>query len=681
MPRVIPLPPFSPSELVTDLIHGVPVTDPYRWLEDSDSPETRRWLEQQTEYARAYLDHVEGRDAIRKRIRELLDVESVDSFVIDANRYVFRKRLPSEEQPSIYLREGAEGEDQLLIDPARRASGKYTAVKPVRLSSDGRLLLYEIKEGGERTATFELFDIEDRRTLPDALPRGYLRGFGFAPDGRSFYYAHETAESARPFYRSARHHVLGTAFAEDREIFCAGEDKSIRLHLVAGTTSLGLLVYRFVGKTRTDFHLQPLEPNSAVIPVISGAEYSFAPKFIRHRLFAITDRHAPNFRIVELRLDQDPPFEWVERVPEQESRIHQWIAAGDRIVVSYVRESETRVSVYDLDGNKTDEWPIRHSGRTVRLVAGAPDRREMIIETESFIQPPVTLRCSLRSNEFTLWAKRRVPFDPKPYAHAQVRYTSKDGTEVPMFLVGRRDVLKGRCGPVIMTSYGGYGVPMTPQFSVFVAFFLERGCLFALPNIRGGSEFGARWHDAAKRQRRQNAYDDFIAAAEWLIGTGRTTPARLAIFGGSNSGLLVGVALTQRPDLFRAVVCLVPLLDMLRYHLFDSAHVWCDEYGTAEHAADFAALLAYSPYHHVHGGVCYPATLIVSGDRDQTCNPMHARKMTARLQSSSSANPVLLDYSSVRGHSPVLPLSDRVEALTDRMAFLSDQLGLPTEKR
>ena len=246
-----------------------------------------------------------------------------------------------------------------------------------------------------------------------------------------------------------------------------------------------------------------------------------------------------------------------------------------------------------------------------------------------------------------------------------------------MFLVGRRDVLANGPHPTIMTSYGGYGVAMTPRFSVFVSFLMERGCLFALPNIRGGSEFGANWHNAAKRRNRQVAIDDFLGAAEWLIATGRTPAGRLAIFGGSNSGLLVGAALTQRPDLFRAIVCMVPLLDMLRYHLFDNAHVWIDELGSADDPGDFEALARYSPYHQVRDGVAYPATMIVSGDADRNCNPLHARKMTARLQAANrSRSPIVLDYSPLRGHSPVLPLSERIDALSDRMAFLCDQLRL-----
>jgi prolyl oligopeptidase len=246
-----------------------------------------------------------------------------------------------------------------------------------------------------------------------------------------------------------------------------------------------------------------------------------------------------------------------------------------------------------------------------------------------------------------------------------------------MSLVGREDVLEHGTHPIIMTSYGGFGVSAMPQFSVFVAFLIEHGCVFALPNIRGGSEFGADWHKAAKRRNRQTAYDDFLCAAEWLIQSGRTTKDKLAIFGGSNSGLLVGAALTQRPELFRAVVCMVPILDMLRYHLFDNAHVWKGEFGTADDPDDFAVLAAYSPYHLVRQGVAYPATMFISGDADKSCNSLHARKMTARLQAANlSGNPIFLDYRPFRGHSPVLPLSERIDGLTDRAAFLCDQLQL-----
>lgn len=670
-------PPVSLTDSVTEIIHGVSVDDPYCWLEEADSPKTRQWLDEQTRFTRAYLDHLPGRERIRERIREFLAVETHDSFLIAGNRYIFRKRLTHQEQPSIYMREGRHDADQLLIDPAERGTGNYTAVRPVQLSPDGRLLLYEVKQGGERTGVFELFDIENRTTLADALPRGFLRGFAFTPDNQGFYYAHEPLGGRRPFYRAAHLHVLGTPLARDREIFSAGESRDLRLCLLSDQVRLGFLVFRFLDKTRTDFYLQTLGSDDLPVPVFAGAPYTFSPRLAHGRIFASTDRDAPNLRIVELRERAPGQFEWREIVPELGSRIHQWIIAGDRIVVSYIWQAETRISVFSLDGAKLDDWPARPGGRTLRFLTASRERDEILIETETFTHPLATLSCFVRSNRFELWAERAIPFASDRYAHAELHYRSKDGTHVPMFLVGRLDVLRSGCHPAILTSYGGYGVPMTAQFSVFVAFLMEKGCLFALPQIRGGSELGAAWHTSAKRQNRQTAYDDFLAAAEWLVRRGRTTPDKLAIFGGSNSGLLMGAALTQRPELFRAVVCVAPLLNMLRYHLFDHANVWRDEFGTAEDPDDFRALVAYSPYHHVREGVRYPAALIVSGDVDQSCNPLHARKMTARLQAASSSGlPILLDHTPFRGHSPVLPLSDRIDALTDRMAFLCDQLGI-----
>jgi len=677
VPGLVSAPPFSSIEPVIEVLHGVPVTDPYRWLEDQDSPRTRQWIEEQTRYARSYLDHIPGRERIRERIREFLAVETYDSLQKVGNRYYFRKRLPNQEQPCIYMREGADGEDRLLVDPSTLGKGIHAAVKPLRASPDGKLLLYEIKDGGERTGEFALLDVESRTALPDILPRGYLRGFAFSPDGKSFFYVHEPTDTQKPFRRAAYGHILGRDFKQDQEIFFAGWGETLRLCLISDTRRIGFLVYRFLEKTRTDFYLKPWESNQAPERVVTNADYSFGPLLLRGRILAITDRDAPNLRIVELRPRPEGAPEWTDLIPESDGRIQQWAVAGERILVSYIRETAMQVSIFDLAGNQAGEMPVR-AGETVRIMGASPENDELFLESESFAEPVAIHRYSPREGKRIPWAKKTVPFDSARYAHIQVRYASKDGTEIPMFLVGRRDVLASGCHPAILTSYGGYGVSMTPQFSVFVAFLIERGCLFALPNIRGGSEFGAQWHEAAKRRNRQTAYDDFLAAAEWLIQTGRTSADNLAIFGGSNSGLLVGAALTQRPELFRAAVCMVPMLDMLRYHLFDNAHVWKEEFGTVEDPDDFAALAKYSPYHRVRNGVAYPATMIVSGDADRNCNPLHARKMTARLQAASiSENPIFLDYSKFRGHSPVLPLSERMEALTDRMAFLCDQLQLP----
>jgi prolyl oligopeptidase len=676
LPQLTTTPPSSLVEPVTEVLHGVPITDPYRWLEDQESPRTREWLARQDQYARAYLDAIPGRERIRDRIRELLDVETFDSIQRVANRYVYRKRGRGQEQACIFLREGPDGEDQLLVDPAARRTGNHTAVKPLQLSQDGRLLLYEVKEGGERTGTFELLDVESRKRLGDVLPRGYLRGFSFVPDAQAFWYVHEALGAKRPHYRAAYHHVLGTDFAADQEVFCAGEGEKLRLHLVPGGTRLGFLVFSFCGNTRTSFYLWRFNDRGPVETLVEDADYSFGPILLKERILATTDRFSPNLRIVEVySLPRSGP-KFVDIIPESDCPIHDWVVTANRIYVFYLRRLKPDVHVFGLQGEKLGHLPVGERD-TVRIVGASLEHEELLIERESFTKPVEIWRYSPQTKEPQLWARRATPFDARDYTHVQVWFSALGDVRIPMFVGGRREALEKGSHPTIMTSYGGYGVPMTPQFSVFVSFLMERGCLFALPNIRGGSEFGVEWHHAAKRRNRQVAIDDFVAAAEWLIETGRTSPEKLAIFGGSNSGLLVGAALTQRPDLFRAVVCMVPLLDMLRYHLFDSAHVWVDEFGTANDFDDFVALARYSPYHQVREGVAYPATMIVSGDADRNCNPFHARKMTARLQAANSSDqPIILDYSKFRGHSPVLPLSERIEALTDRMAFLCAQLGL-----
>jgi len=677
MPALMEPPPYSHVEAVTEVLHGVPVTDPYRWLEDQDSPRTREWLSAQTRYARSYLDCIPDREHIRDRIRRMLDVETYDSLQKVGTRYFFRKRVAGQEQPSICLREGRDGSDEVLVDPALRGTGPHTAVKPIRISPDGRLLLYEVKQGGERTGRFELLDIEAREILPDVLPRGYLRGFAFAPNSRSFFYVHEALQTKETYYRAAYEHVLGTSFAEDKKVFVAGDDKNLRLNVVAGAQYLGFLVVRFEETTLTDFYLWPFESTESPEPVIQNSQYMFGPVLTKDdHILAITDREAPNFRIVEIRRRKGLEPELVDLVPSSDSPIQNWAVSENRIFVSYLRKLQTEIDIFDLSGRPLSHVPV-NKWDTVHVLGTSDDGDELFFEQESFTKPVQIWTYCPGKSALTIWADRKIPFDAQSFCHTQVWFAAKDGTQIPMFLVGRPEILDGGTHPTIMTSYGGYGAPMTPQFSVFVAFLIERGCLFALPNIRGGSEFGVEWHNAAKRRHRQVAFDDLIAAAEWLIETGRTEPHKVAIFGGSNSGLLVGAVITQRPDLFRAVACMVPMLDMLRYHLFDNAHAWKGEFGTAEDPEDLAALLSYSPYHNVRAGTAYPATMIVSGDSDQNCNAMHARKMTARLQGANvSRYPIFLDYSRHRGHSPVLPLSQRIESLTDRMAFLCDQLDL-----
>jgi len=677
VPKLMEPPPHAPIEAVVEILHGVSVTDPYRWLEDPNSLRTHEWLAAQIRYARSYFDAIPGRERIRRRVRELLDVEVYDSLQKVGTRYFFRKRLPGQEQPCIFCRDGFVGKDQLLIDPAARDTGKYTALKPLRVSPDGRLLLYEIKQGGERTGRFEILEIATKAVLPDALPRGYLRAFTFTPDSSAFYYTHEPADAETFKGRALYLHTLGTEFSRDREVFRTDESDHVRLQIVPGQHHIGILVFHLRDLTYTDFYVLALGGDHAAELVTQNSGHKFGPVLLKDgRILAITDLNAPNCKIVEIQKRATRQPEFIELVSPADSPIQNWVATEERIFVSYLRSLKTEIEVFDVWGNRIDRIACDGS-ETVRLIGASQSGDELFLERESFTQPVRVESFSVDEHKSRLLGQPNLPFNSDDFAYVHVWFQGKDGTQIPMYLVGQRKTLGGGPQPTIMTSYGGFGVSMTPQFSVLVAFMMERGCLFALPNIRGGSEFGFDWHNAAKRRNRQIAFDDFLSAADWLIASGRSDPERLAIFGGSNSGLLVGAAMTQRPDLFRAVVCMAPVLDMVRYHLFDGAQVWKEEFGIAEDAADFVALFDYSPYHRVRDGVDYPATLIVSGGSDQNCNGFHARKMTARLQAANTSDqPILLDYDPYRGHSPVLPFSNRVEALTNRLAFLCDQLQL-----
>ncbi len=670
-------PPHSEISEVTDFYHGVEVRDPYRWLEEPDSSRTCDWIKAQSQYARTYFKTLPSRDRIRRRVREFLSLYAYDSLLIAGDRYFFRKRSPDREQACICFRIGPDGDDQVLLDPFDFGLGKYISVKPLRVSSDGQLLLFETKRGGERTGTFHLLDIKNRSRLPDGLGVGYLRGFAFSPDSRSFYYVHERVGETGSQRCVMCRHVIGSKPEDDQEIFAVENISATRLHIIPGKQALCLIVHRFLDKTYTDLYIRSFESDCEPELWIENADYRIAP--VLHdsgRLFAITDREAPNFRIVEITHRPQEGTTFRNLIPETDSAIQGWTVTKSLFCISRVRGSEATVELFDTCGRWLSSLPTE-SGETVRLTAASSEKDEFFFERESFTQPIKIYLYSCQEGHAHLWSKSESPIGASDFLQIQVWFTAADGTQIPMFLVGRRDVLEGAARPAIMTSYGGYGLSMAPQFSVFATYLMEQGCLFALPGIRGGSEFGMEWHSAAKRRNRPVAFTDFICAAESLIATGRTAPGKLAIFGGSNSGLLVGVAMTLRPELFRAVVCIAPLLDMLRYHLFDSAHLWKDEFGTADDPDDFAVLSNYSPYHRVTDGTFYPAIMFISGAADQNCNPMHARKMTARVQAANnSPHPIILDYHEFRGHSPVLPLSERIEALTDRLGFLCDQLEL-----
>jgi prolyl oligopeptidase len=684
MRSVVDPPPATPIEPVTEVLHGVEITDPYRWLEDQNSPRTRKWIEEQTAYTRAYLDAIPGRDRIRKRVEELLTGKDVisDPWKVGA-RYFFLKRRQNSEQHSIVMREGLLGEERILVDPVLRATGRSTAVSIAAISQDGRFLAYSVRQGGTDHAALEILDVENNVVLTDRLPDGFCAGLVFAPDASGFYYSHREAHDARPNYKAAFWHRFGTERSQDEEVFVAGEKPDVFLGILDSSESklLAYVVYSSGTCPRTSMYLHKMQPGAVPTLLLENIDGNFTPFFVRDQLFAYTDVAAPNFRIVQIGLTNPDPAQWRDVVPESQQRIQQFAVAGEQIFVTRTDRFSTRVERFDLTGGqKKDLLSSAHA--TVDLLNPTYLGTDLFYRYTSMTDPSVLYCHDTHEEKESIWDKTKVPFDPSLFTVEEVVYPSKDGTLVPLLLATRKDLIHSGPLPTFLTGYGGFGSCVTPRFTAFATFLIEQGFLFAVPALRGGSELGEQWHVAGKRENHQNSFDDFIAAAEWLLSQGRSARGRIAIGGGSNAGLLVGAAITQRPDLFRATICLGPLLDMTRYHLFDFAAGWADEYGSPGDERDFHSLLGYSPYHRVQDGADYPAVLLISGDADTRCNPMHARKMTARLQAANrSEYPILLDYKPNWGHTPVQPLSTKIEAVADRLAFLCHELGVQVQHR
>ena len=576
------------------------------------------------------------------------------------------------------MREGNSGEETVLVDPAEKGKSNAAAVSILKISMDGSLLAYGIRHGGGDSQSVEFLDVDRNRILPDRLPVGFGPGLVFSSDGQGFYYSHEISGCSRPHYRAAYWHRFGTTLEEDTEIFFAGEHPNLHVALCGSFTGrlISYLVYESKNSRPFRLYIQDTRSDKAPRKILEGADSVFAPFFVYDTLVALTDWKSPNRRIVAVDPGHPDRNYWRDVVPESGLRIKDFAAVGEFVCVGYVENLSSRIEVFDLSSRHYATVPAPPQG-TIRLLPRPIQNDTLFYHFSSFDQPPTIFSYHIPSREQKVWAKSAVMFDPSSFEINQISYQSKDGTSVPMFLVARKGQRSTEPLPTFLTGYGGFGITLTPQFNAYSTFLIEHGFLFAIANLRGGGEFGEGWHRAGKRHNRQNAIDDFIAAAEWLLENEYSTPGKIAIGGGSNGGLLVGAALTQRPDLFRAVVCLGPLLDMLRYHLFDFANACIDEYGTSEIEDDFRHLVAYSPYHCVQEQVPYPAVLLISGDADTRCNPMHVRKMAARLQAAtSSGRPILLDYKSTWGHSPSQPLTGRIEALTDRLAFICHEVGL-----
>jgi prolyl oligopeptidase len=659
------LAPFPPVE---ENIHGIAVDDPFRWLEDRGLPETELWIEQQKLRSAIYFSDCDALAILRKRVREFLNAEVVDQPARVGRRYFYRRRNQGQEQACIYVRDSETDEERLLVDPS--GAGAFTSVGIHRVSEDASLLAYEVKRGGSDTREIRFIDVASGRLLSCQIDEGYLRGFVFASDNQGFYYCLESSCDDHHFIR-----FQSFFSSESRIVFHRSRTPGSRLLLTGNGAHLGAMWIHEEGAERVcDFFVARGELDTEWRSVFTNRRLPYTPICHRDRLFVLSFENAPNGKIIELSADG----ELIQTVvPEGVARVRHFLIAGERIVVDYLVDGTSSIRSWTLDGAFDGEPGLPVGGSIQVLTQFNPESDSFFYSHESFTTSRKIYEYESPSGRTLVWDGKPAPGSDRRHEVRRSSFQAKDGTRIPLSLIAQDKIDQIGPRPVVMTSYGGFGAAMTPQFSVFVTIMLDLGVLFAIAHVRGGGEFGRNWHDAGRARNKQTAVDDFTSAAEWLCSEGITSPSQLAIFGGSNSGLLVGAAMTQRPDLFRAVICIAPLLDMVRYERFDNAGRWKTEYGSVRDPDDFRALLAYSPYHNVRESVNYPATLFFTGDRDERCNPAHVRKMAARLQGRAEQDrPVLVEYSAERGHSPTLPLSVRIEALARRLAFVVRELGL-----
>ncbi len=675
----LPPPPPVDTHPVTDDYHGTKLTDNYRWLEDAKSPETRAFIEAQNAYTTRYLKQAR----IRSQIADDLDpLENVTLTTAPRERngsFFFMRRIGGEQQYSIYVRHGWTGKDERLLDPASMSRDPNTSVSIDEISRDGATLIYALKEGGADEYAVHVFDVKTKKTLEDELPPARYTGFQFAPDGKSFYYARNNKEGTLLFQ-----HLLGTRPSRDTLVFGhefrgepLGPSDLFSPRITDDGRYLVISIHRGVPAKRVDIVYRDLnKPGAPFDVLVWSIDSRFTAEWYKGAWYVSTDYKAPN-RQIFIAYPGVMPEAWKPIVPEGPDVIEDWSLVGGKLYVNRLHDVKTDTSVYTLNGKPAGHIDYDAIGSGSAL-AGRTTDRYGFYSFDSYIVPPTIYRLDTLTGKHEVFFQPKIPFDSSQYELKQVFYTSKDGTKIPMFIAGKKGLKRDGTERLLMTGYGGFQLSMTPHWDPEYAWWLQQGGWFAMPNLRGGSEYGEHWHEQATFEHKQNVFDDWFAAAEYLIKEKYTSPEHFAIRGRSNGGLLMGASITQRPELFSAVWCGYPLLDMLRYQHFLVGRYWTTEYGSADNEKQFFYLLKYSPYQNVKAGTAYPAVMFFTGDSDTRVDPLHARKMTPLLQAAStSGRPVLLHYSTTGGHSAGVSVDQLIQDQSDELAFLWTETASP----
>jgi len=725
-------PPQAEIKPIADLYYGTRVIDNYRWLEDVNSPATQKWVGEENDYTRGLLNPLPGREAIRKRLTELLAIGSITPPVIAGKHYFYTRREGMQNQPVLYVRDTVDGPDRVLVDANQLASDGTVALDWFQPSEYGKYVAYGTSAGGSEVSTLHVIETKNGTILPDTIERTRAASIAWLHDNSGFYYTRYPKKGDVPagqemYNRHVFFHLLGTDPETDEPIFGEGRDPEDWPNIELSNDGKWLLISVEQGWTKSELFLTDLKKGTPPTRITTGKDFLYAAEVYDGKVYITTNEDAPRYRVFVTDAGNFDRDAWKEIIPQSDAVLHHVSVYGGKLFAQYELNAKSQLKLFDLEGKKINDISLPAIG-SVFGVTGRWDRDGAFFGFHSFTVPPSVYRVDLKSSftpprggepqglkpvssadsngvalsrtlsspisatgenstsavgmEPVHWEKVDTPsIDPSDYEVGQEWFQSKDGTRVPMFVVHKKGLQKNGKNPTLLTGYGGFNVSLTPSFSRTAYLWMEHGGVFAVANLRGGAEFGEDWHRAGMLDKKQNVFDDMIAAAQHLISEKYTDRSHLAIQGGSNGGLLMGAMMTQRPDLFRAVICQVPLLDMLRYQDFQIAKLWIPEYGTSENQEQFKWLHAYSPYQHVKAGVEYPAILYMTADTDTRVDPMHAKKMAALMQAvakngQSKTRPILLRIESKAGHGAGKPVAKQVEEFTDVYAFLFWQLGV-----
>jgi prolyl oligopeptidase len=677
--------PVAKKVAQTDNYHGTVVADPYRWLEDANSADTHAWVEAENKVTQAYLAQIPQRDAIRKRLTELWNYERYSVPFKEGGRYFFSRNDGLQNQSVLYTMKSLSEPPRMLLDPNTLAADGTVALAGVAVSPDGKLLAYSTAASGSDWNEIRARDVDSGRDLEDRIQWVKFSSTAWTHDGKGFFYSRYDAPKEATkladvnYFQKLYFHKLGTPQGADVLVYDRPDEKEWGFQ--AETTDDGR--YLLIQATKGTAHKYRIfykdlgKPDGKVVPLIDNFEagYDFIDNVGSVFYFA-TDRNAPRKRIIAIDLNKPQEANWKTVVPEGAQTLVSAHMVDNQLVSEYLADARSVVRVTDLEGKPVREIALPGIG-SVSGFGGKRGDTETFFAFTGFTTPTTIYRLDMKSGASAVFRRPKVAFKPADYETRQQFYTSRDGTRVPMFIVSKKGLKLDGQNPTYLYGYGGFDISMTPGFSPANLAWMEMGGVYVVANLRGGGEYGEAWHEAGTKLKKQNVFDDFIGAAEWLVNNKVTSPAKLAIGGGSNGGLLVGAAMTQRPELFAAAIPQVGVMDMLRFHKFTIGWAWTSDYGSSENPEEFRALVKYSPLHNLKPGTCYPATMVTTADHDDRVVPAHSFKFAATAQADQAGgNPIIIRIDTRAGHGAGKPTSKQIEEVADRWGFLVKALKM-----